>query len=184
MDSQPRAHRRLAAAMSQPFNYAEVGASQDLEFPRGYRHDHDTWNLGLGQQRFHEAAQILMSWEMHRRAGLIVTPGSPIAIPDACVVLGVGIGRVRLLAACRVVWTLPLDGANAPREAGFAYGTLTGHPEAGEESFVLRHHDDDSVWLTIAAFSRPATWYAQLGAPATRRVQRSITKRYAAAVQL
>lgn len=39
---------------------------------------------------------------------------------------------------------------------GFAYGTLPGHVESGEERFQIEwHRSDDSVWYDILAFSRP-----------------------------
>ena len=65
-----------------------------------------------------------------------------------------------------------------PRRRGFAYGTLPGHPEDGEESWMLEHRDDGSVWLTIRAFSRPATrfWWALY--PFLRIAQAMYTERY------
>ena len=61
---------------------------------------------------------------------------------------------------------------------GFAYGTLTGHPESGEESFIVEHRDDDSVWLTIRSFSRASTWYYRLAWPVLRFQQAKFTKLY------
>jgi len=40
-----------------------------------------------------------------------------------------------------------------------------------------------SAWFTICAFSRPAAWYARLGAPATRLVQRRILTVYMSALR-
>jgi uncharacterized protein (UPF0548 family) len=119
-----------------------------------------------------------MTWEMHRRAGLTVVSESPRAARGAEVLLGVGLGRVRLHAPCRVVLTV-----DAPTETGFAYGTLPGHPESGEESFVVRIEDDERVRLDIVAFSRPATWSSRLGAPVAGLVQRAITTRYLTALR-
>ena len=61
---------------------------------------------------------------------------------------------------------------NEPRRAGFAYGTLPGHPESGEESFVVEHLADDRVVLCIRAFSRPASWLFRIGYPAVLLMQR------------
>ena len=65
-----------------------------------------------------------------------------------------------------------------PRRRGFAYGTLPGHPEDGEESWMVEHRDDGSVWITIRAFSRPATrfWWAVY--PFLRIAQGLYTERY------
>jgi uncharacterized protein (UPF0548 family) len=70
-----------------------------------------------------------------------------------------------------------------PRRRGFAYGTLPGHPENGEEAFVIEHHDDDAVSFTITAFSRPATRLARIAGPLGRIAQRRITARYLRSIQ-
>jgi uncharacterized protein (UPF0548 family) len=55
---------------------------------------------------------------------------------------------------------------------GFAYGTLPGHLEAGEERFLIEWaHDDDSVWYDILAFSRPRHFLTRLGKWQVRRLQ-------------
>ena len=67
---------------------------------------------------------------------------------------------------------------NEPRKVGFAYGTLPGHPEDGEESWMVEQRDDGSVWITVRAFSRPANgwWWAVY--PALRILQAYFTERY------
>lgn len=61
---------------------------------------------------------------------------------------------------------------------GFAYGTLPGHPERGEESFIVERRPDDSVWLVIRAFSRPASAMFWAAFPALRILQALFTARY------
>lgn len=75
-------------------------------------------------------------------------------------------------APCRIVWTV-----EEHRRAGWAYGTLSGHPECGEESFVVDRTGDGTVWLTVSAFSRAAKWYARAGGPATRGLQHAYARR-------
>ncbi|HEY4568956.1 MAG TPA: DUF1990 family protein, partial [Kribbella sp.] len=41
----------------------------------------------------------------------------------------------------------------------------------------------DGVHFTVRAYSRPATWYARLGGPATRQAQLFAARRYAAALK-
>jgi uncharacterized protein (UPF0548 family) len=77
----------------------------------------------------------------------------------------------------RVVYVVDED-----RRRGFAYGTLPGHPESGEESFVVEHLEDDTVRFAITAFSHPATLLAKLGGPVSRLVQSRVTNRYLHAV--
>jgi uncharacterized protein (UPF0548 family) len=83
-----------------------------------------------------------------------------------------------VLAPCRVVTVV-----DEPHRQGFAYGSLPGHPERGEESLVLSLLDDQTVELTLVAFSRPALWWSRAAAPVTRWVQRRVTARYVAALQ-
>jgi uncharacterized protein (UPF0548 family) len=72
---------------------------------------------------------------------------------------------------------------NEPHRKGFAYGTLAGHPERGEEAFVVELTPAGDVRLSIRAFSRPARLIARLGGPAGRAVQRWVTARYVRALR-
>jgi uncharacterized protein (UPF0548 family) len=69
------------------------------------------------------------------------------------------------------------------RRRGFAYGTLPGHPERGEEAFVVRLTDVDEVRFRIRAFSRPASLLARAGGPLTRLAQQFATGRYVTAMR-
>lgn len=61
---------------------------------------------------------------------------------------------------------------------GFAYGTLPGHPETGEEAFVVERNGEGDVRFTITAFSRPRALLARLGGPVTKAVKARATRRY------
>lgn len=89
------------------------------------------------------------------------------------VTLGLGVGPLRFWAPCRVLYTV-----DEPRRRGFAYGTLDGHPERGEELFCVEHGAQGEVVLSITAFSTPALWWSRLAAPLSRSVQHRITDRY------
>ncbi|MBM7504639.1 DUF1990 family protein [Agromyces aurantiacus] len=64
-----------------------------------------------------------------------------------------------------------------PGRVGFAYGTTGDGPESGEESFILEHRDDDSVWLTIRSAFEPRGGIRRLFAGSVRRRRRELTKR-------
>jgi uncharacterized protein (UPF0548 family) len=64
-----------------------------------------------------------------------------------------------------------------PERIGFAYGTTGDAPESGEESFVLEHREDDSVWLTIRSALQPRGGVRRVLAPWVRRRRRELTKR-------
>ncbi|MBK3586926.1 DUF1990 domain-containing protein, partial [Streptomyces sp. MBT57] len=89
------------------------------------------------------------------------------AEPGGRVRMALGVGPVRLAATCEVIWTA----YGEEGRTGFGYGTLTGHPEIGEECFVVDLAEDGTVWFTVMAFSRPAVWYARLAGPLVPQVQ-------------
>ena len=70
-----------------------------------------------------------------------------------------------------------------PDRVGFAYGTLAGHPESGEESFVLERDPEGVVTLTVTAISRPAAWYTRAAGPVGRLARRLIARRYGRALR-
>lgn len=137
--------------------YEEVGATRTGRLPEGYQHLRHRTLLGTGPAVLAAAADAVLEWRMHRAVGLRVTASAPRARPGVSVESRLGIGPLRLVAPCQVVWA-ETDG----RRAGFGYGTLPGHPECGEEAFVVEWDDGDDVWLTVIGFSRPAHWAMRL----------------------
>jgi uncharacterized protein (UPF0548 family) len=144
-----------------PLTYPEVGATAGPP-PPGYRHLGFVTQIGAGHQRFEEAADAVMHWGMH--------------VVDVGAVVLVKMGFLK--APCRVVYVI-----DEPNARGFAYGTLPGHPESGEERFVVRHDPvTAAVYAEVSAFSRPASWWSKAGGPFTSLAQRVIAKRYVHAV--
>jgi uncharacterized protein (UPF0548 family) len=92
--------------------------------------------IGAGPEDFHLAAQRVVSWQMHRDAGVRVEADSE-AAEGVEIAMGIGAGQLRITAECRVVAV-----ADEPREFGFAYGTLARHPERGEEAFLVSWRAD------------------------------------------
>ena len=83
-----------------------------------------------------------------------------------------------ITAPCRVVYVI-----DEPARRGFAYGTLRGHPESGEESFVVSIDEEGQVLFTVRAFTRPGTLLARVSGPVGRIVQHLITERYVRAMR-
>jgi uncharacterized protein (UPF0548 family) len=163
-----------AAVRRKPLTYAEVGATADA-LPSGYRHIRRTAVLGFGRNCFENAADRLMHWGVQRGAGLPIQTSSEFAEEGALIRIGMG----PLLAYGRVVYTI-----DDPDRRGFAYGTLLGHPESGEELFAVRYDpDSEAVNVDVVAFSRPATWWSRLGAIPASVVQGLVTNRYLKALQ-
>lgn len=71
-----------------------------------------------------------------------------------------------VIASCRIVAVV-----DEPDAFGFAYGTLTDHPERGEESFMVRRDAHDRVTFTVTAFSRPRELIPWIGLPVVRFLQ-------------
>lgn len=164
---------RLSDLAGLAFTYPDVGATAG-ELPDGYHHVRAAAQIGTGRARFDAAADAVLRWGMQRGAGMRVDATTVTAAPGTDVLGRLGPMRV----PCRVVYVV-----DEPDRRGFAYGTLPGHPESGEELFCVRHDPTtDKVYAEISAFSRPATWWSRLGSPAARVAQRVITQRYLRAV--
>ena len=160
---------KLADLAARPLPYQEVGATAG-PLPAGYHHVRKSAVIGRGRTRFEQAAAEGLRWGMLRGAGLRVDATAPAAQVGADVLVHLG----PVVAPCRVVYVV--DKLN---RRGFAYGTLPGHAERGEESFLVRYDPDtEEVHAEVTAFSRHATWWSRLGSPVTSLVQRAITDRY------
>jgi uncharacterized protein (UPF0548 family) len=160
---------KLSELAAWPLTYAEVGATAG-PLPAGYHHVQKSAAIGRGRRRFEEAAEKGMRWGMLRGAGLRVDATSEVAAVGAEVIVHLG----PVQAPCRVVYVV-----DEPDRRGFAYGTLPGHAESGEERFVVRYDPaTDEVYAEVVAFSRHATWWSRLGSPVTSVAQRVITARY------
>jgi uncharacterized protein (UPF0548 family) len=162
----------LAAQQWRPLSYQEVGATRTGRAPRRYFFDHTRQHLGTGAVAFERALEALRSWELLRLGW--VEPCAPLPPLRTGATLGMCIRHYGFysLVADRIVYTV--DEAGPVRRYGFAYGTIAGHPERGEERFLLEWEraGDDGVWLDILAFSRPARPLAIAGLPLTRRLQK------------
>ena len=159
----------LTTAKAASFSYTEVGATAGGALPDGYHHDRSLIDLGHGPDRFDRAVAGLRSWQMHVRSGLQVFPEGQDLAPAVTVLSVVRFGLLTTVAPCRVVYVI-----DEPDRFGFAYGTLAGHPEQGEEAFVVER----TGRFKVTAFSRPKELLARLGGPVSRKVQQRATTAY------
>jgi uncharacterized protein (UPF0548 family) len=175
-----------------PVSYAAVGASRASDLmrhpPTGYRPLERRARIGHGDARFEYAWVAAMSWGIQRNSGFRIRhsekpgehhevlygpDGTELLVPGDTVELVIPFGPFGIKAPARVVYVV-----DEPKRKGFAYGTLPGHPEDGEEAFVVDQRDDGSVWITIRAFSRPSTRFWWTVYPVLRLVQEFYTRRY------
>ena len=145
------------------------------DLPDGYRHLRYRTRLRPGS--FPAAAQAVLTWRMHVAAGARVTASAPRAAPGVLVSVGLGVGPLRLNAPCEVVWA-----ADDAEQAGFAYGTLPGHPAQGEEAFLVERRGEH-VWLSVVAFSRPVAPLMRLAGPVGALAQHAYAWRLGVALR-
>jgi uncharacterized protein (UPF0548 family) len=166
----------LSAQLGQEFSYLEVGMTTEVDAdPTGYTRDHYRVRLGEGAVVFEQAVTALRDWR-HFDLGWLNVCNRDVPIEIGSVVgLLASWGAFWLLFACRIVYVVKEDGPM--KKYGFAYGTLPGHPECGEERFTVEWDgSDNSVWYEILAFSHPASLITRAAYPLTRSIQRRFAR--------
>ena len=151
------------------------GAVLEDDVPAGFRALRRQTVVGTAAA-FRSAGAAVLGWEIQRRSGIAVrTPEGAEAPPvedgfEGAVVVPVALG-LEVVAPMRVTRVL-----RGPDVIGFAYGTLRGHPEVGEEAFLVRRLGQEAVF-ELRALSRPAFPYS-LAKPIGLALQRRFTERY------
>jgi uncharacterized protein (UPF0548 family) len=172
-------HRVLKDQEARPLTYTEIGATAGSDpLPAGFHHDRFGTDLGADDDgRATRAGKALREWVPQRGAGIRVFPGDPVA-PDQSFVLALPLpGAGWALAPGRVVYLL-----DEPERSGFAYGTLPGHPERGEEAFIVVRANG-RVRFEVIAFSRPRDPLVRLAKPLARALQVRTIKSYLTAME-
>ena len=124
-----------------------------------------------GQETFEAGKAAIRQWNMFPHSWTKVYPGNaPIAVGQQVAVL------FRLMGlwwwnSSEIVYTI-----DEPRRFGFAYGTLPGHVERGEELFLVEMDTNERVWYCIKAFSQPAHMLVRLAYPFARLSQRRFVR--------
>ena len=179
----------IAARLTSPgeFSYPEVGATNNLgpsppeSIVATYDLDRHEFPIGAGRDLFDRARDSLLAWRHFEIPWLEFHGGSaPVRTGQVVATLVSGAG-FWFLNPCRVVYTeLTPDEGDI---AAFAYGTLSGHAECGEERFqVSFNRNTGEVDYKISAFSRPAILLAKLGYPFARKLQRRFAEASAKAL--
>jgi uncharacterized protein (UPF0548 family) len=167
--------RRIVATQAGlKFTYPSVGATKaGGPAPAGFILDHTRVELGRGSMVFDRAKGALLRWDQFRLSWLQAFPNdTPIRDGETVIVLARAF-RLWWTNAARIVYTI--DEAEPIKRFGFAYGTLPGHVESGEERFLIEwDHATDQVGFDILAFSRPRHFLTRIG----RRQARAMQKRF------
>lgn len=159
----------LRGAVGAAFNYTPVGLTREpVAPPPGFDHDVYRTGLGSGDAVFERARRAVAGWRMFRQRWVRLHPAGAPLEAGTVVAVEARVYGFTTVNPCRVVYTVDEE-----TSFGFAYGTLQGHVERGEERFLVRRDPaNGTVELEIVAVSRPAHPLARLGYPLARRVQR------------
>ena len=153
--------------------YSPVGVTRDaVPLPDGMRFSGSARVVG-GPEVFERAADFVMGLGMQRALRMRVdAPDRPLEVGDT-VTMRAGFGRFAIRIPTRVVYVI-----NESDRRGFAYGTLPGHPERGEELFLVERLPAGAVRVSVSAVSAPGRWYTRIAGPFGRLLQRAATWRY------
>jgi uncharacterized protein (UPF0548 family) len=163
------------ASLDAPLSYPEVGATANLAslgaLAVEYDVDRHQFALGTGRELFERARSALFAWRQFEIPWLQLHGAEASPHPGQVVATLTRVAGVWFLNPCRVVYT---EGESAvSREAAFAYGTIAGHVESGEERFAVRFDPATAeVTYEVLAFSRPAVLLTALTKHWVRRLQR------------
>jgi uncharacterized protein (UPF0548 family) len=130
-----------------------------------------------GPAAFDRGIDAIRTWAIHRGAGLQVATDGPIAM-GTNVALSAALPVGFADATCRIVAVI-----DEPNRYGFAYGTLSVHPERGEEAFVLARDGDSPVRWDVSAVSSPVHPLARLLPPLANHLQDRAARRYLSAME-
>jgi len=144
--------------------------------PAGWRAYERTVPPGSGQRLWAEASVAVLSWGVKTRSGFAVEPPldpGQVARAGARSWLVARVGPVRVREPVQVVETVVTD-----RRVALAYGTLGGHPVAGEEAFVVHRDDAGTVYLTLRSLTRAGRGVWRVLFPVILVAQRLYRRRY------
>ncbi len=134
-------------------------------------------DVGRGEAAFGAARTAVQTWVPQQGLGAVVVPAQqPVALGETLLVV-LRFGPFCVVAPDRVVVVV-----DEPRRFAFAYGTLPGHPERGEESFTVEWRPDDTVEATIRVQAAGATLAARAATPVVRWLQNVALRRYLRAI--
>jgi uncharacterized protein (UPF0548 family) len=163
----------LAGCRDESLTYSPVGGSLDGVVPPALRRHR--WSVALPAGTFDVAVAAILSWAVHREAGLTVTADGPLEVgTNVAMSAPLPIGFVDV--TCRVVAVVDEE-----QRQGFAYGTLPVHPETGEEAFLIVRNEH-RVRFDVQAVSAARHPLARLVPAVADRLQDAAVNRYLSAM--
>jgi uncharacterized protein (UPF0548 family) len=152
------------------FTYEAVGATASVA-PTGFQLDHSRFKLGNSEELFEKAKAAIRRWNQFDLGWAYAQPNNTPIGPNQTVAVVIRTLGIWCICSARIVFVI-----DEPNRFGFAYGTLPGHAECGEERFMVEKTDDGSVWYDILVFSQPRHLLAKIGNPFVRRLQKRFVR--------
>jgi len=146
----------------------------------GYRCFERRTELSATSDAWNDLVQILMSWGIKTRSGFSVepTPGQHRVEVAENYTLVLRIGPMHVREPVRIMAVV-----DQPDRVGFSYGTLDGHPVAGEEAFILERETDGRVTLVLRSISRAPSGAWRRAYPFARLLLPVFRRRYSRALR-
>ena len=136
--------------------------------PSGYDRATERVSLGHGEAVWAFAKTLVDDWTVYPQTDWVGLSEYPEIRPGAQVMVLVRMLGTWWTSPCRVVYTV-----DEPNRYGFAYGTLPGHVECGEELFVMtRDPATGEVHYEIRVMARAAHPLAKALPPVVGFMQR------------
>ena len=168
----PSSKRSVERALARASTARATYDPANVEHP-GFEHDRLEAIVGHGEDDFAAARDGLTILATHVVPGVRVLPVRAKVALGATLVVTLGSPLLAIAAPCRISEVI-----DEPRRAGFAYVTLEGHPEVGEESFIVEHDVLGDVRFTVEARSRPGSAIVRATRQISHLVQRGVSRGY------
>lgn len=143
----------------------------DRPVPAGFQRT--TWHRPIDHCDFGTAVEAIEQWRGHEAAGIRRWPTAPAIVEGSTLALAIPVGPIAVSATSRIVRVI-----DEPDRFGFVYSTLPHHPVDGEESFIVRRHDDGALDVTVTAVWRASTLANHVCPPITRWLQNRAINQY------
>jgi uncharacterized protein (UPF0548 family)/ligand-binding SRPBCC domain-containing protein len=114
-----------------------------------YERSEVTAQVGRGQRVWERATRDVLHWAVKTRSGFAVQDERRVTTGSQLVVTA-RVAGITVREPVRVHTVVEDE-----NRVGFSYRTLSGHPVAGEEAFIV-HRAGDSVFLTIRSLTAPS----------------------------
>jgi uncharacterized protein (UPF0548 family) len=168
----------LTSEKAAALTYEPEGASIMDTLVEGFDNDYQRVQVGAGAQQWERAKEAIRQWVHFPAAWTSVLPEQTPIEKGRVVAMFFRLFGAWWRNSCRIVYVI-----DEPNRYGFAYGTLPGHIESGEEVFLVELDTDGRIWYKLRAYSQPRHWMVRLGYPLARTLQEKFRQDSALAVQ-